>query len=83
MDREVIKSLSSNISQAKGLLAILLSKQKLDLIVNCPTAQQHTLILLQDLMEEIYTMEKTLTQLITQIHTYSKPYLVWDSTKEK
>ena len=62
--KEMLQSLSSNISLAKGLLATLSSGQKSDWTRKLKTTDpEHLRILLQDVMDEIWNAETTLTTL--------------------
>lgn len=67
-NKELVESLISNISLAKGLLAALSLGQQSDWIKKLErTPPEHMRILLQDVMDEIYSAEMSLSTLMSQL----------------
>lgn len=64
--KDELNNLNTSISLAKGLLAILSTHDQSVWIKKCQTAkaQEHTRILLQEVMEEIWNADLIVTRLI-------------------
>jgi len=63
--REIMQNLNSSISLAKGLLATLSTNDPYSWTLKCETSQarEHTRMLLQEVMEEIWNADQSLSRL--------------------